>query len=167
MSEPVSTTEFWRNRLAKAHASGRGLHTAIYDTDEVTWDTMQNETKGIIHRHIMPGCKVLDVGCGYGALAELMPERTTYVGVDLSPDLIEIACLRRPDLNLVLANATALPFKAKEFDVAVARSLKGMIQENLGDGAWQPIESELIRVARTVLVMEYGGDYTFRVYPSS
>jgi ubiquinone/menaquinone biosynthesis C-methylase UbiE len=67
------------------------------------------------------GAEVLDVGCG-GAphlrfLAELGADRSRLHGVDLVPERIEIARERSPGFDLVVADATELPFADDSFDL--------------------------------------------------
>jgi 2-polyprenyl-3-methyl-5-hydroxy-6-metoxy-1,4-benzoquinol methylase len=49
----------------------------------------------LVERGVMPGSEILDAGCGTGRYAIELARRGYVVhGVDLSPDLIEVASLR-------------------------------------------------------------------------
>ena len=62
-----------------------------------------------------PGGPVADVGCGAGrAVAELSERGVRAIGVDLSEQMIEVAARRRPDLDVRVGDACALPFKDGE-----------------------------------------------------
>lgn len=41
--------------------------------------------------NLKPGAKLLDLACGQGVLSHQLPEKVEYVGVDLSPSLIQSA----------------------------------------------------------------------------
>ena len=80
-----------------------------------------------IHRlSLQPTDHLLDIGCGTGTLLRsvirLYPS-VTAVGIDLSPAMLAVA---RPNLpptvQLLPADATALPFRAHTFDIAVSSS---------------------------------------------
>jgi len=65
-----------------------------------------------------PG-KLLDVGCGGGAHALAFAKRGWMVtGVDISPAQLELA--RKRGVEVVEADATALPFEDESFDAAVS-----------------------------------------------
>lgn len=72
------------------------------------------------------GQRVLDLGCGtgYGA-AELAAHAESVVAVDSSPEAIEYAAghFALPNLSLVRASASRLPFVAGSFEVVVALEL--------------------------------------------
>jgi SAM-dependent methyltransferase len=66
---------------------------------------------------VMPGLRVLEIGCGFGdLLADLKPGYG--VGIDLSYEMITRAKLRHPELHLIQAEAHNLPFEL-EFDVVI------------------------------------------------
>lgn len=160
MSGEVTDPQFWRTRLLQAHASGRGLHTAIYDVDPETWDSIQCETRGRVLNAVLPGRRILDIGCGYGAVYDCLPNnfKTGYVGIDVSPELVEIAKLRHPEGNFVVADATRLPFSSGHFDLAVIRSIRAMLMRAGLPRVFASILREARRVASGVLVLEYGRD---------
>ena len=71
------------------------------------------------------GTRVLDVGCGPGALTGLLVDRVGAPGVaavDLSEAFVEAARSRLPDdMDVRLAFADALPFEDNTLDAAVAQ----------------------------------------------
>jgi ubiquinone/menaquinone biosynthesis C-methylase UbiE len=95
----------------------------------------------------------LDVGTGAGALAfALAPLVREVVGVDLVPELLRLGRTRAPaNVELVEADATALPFEAGEFDlVGTMRTLHHTARPEL-------VLAEIARVAKpgaTVLVID-------------
>ena len=70
-----------------------------------------------------PGLRWLDVGCGSGAFTALLAERTAAAelhGLDREPAMLTHARDRlRESVQLHEGDATALPFAAARFDVAV------------------------------------------------
>jgi ubiquinone/menaquinone biosynthesis C-methylase UbiE len=71
-----------------------------------------------------PGQRVLDVGCGPGALTARLVDRVGadhVVGADPSPPFVEAARARFPGVEVVLAPAEDLPFRDEAFDVAMAQ----------------------------------------------
>jgi len=97
--------------------------------------------------------RALDVGTGAGALAlALAPLVREVVAVDVVPELIEEARKRAPEnVEVVEADATALPFEAGSFDlVGTLRTLHHVARPEL-------VIAELVRVSRpggTLLVVD-------------
>ena len=78
-----------------------------------------------IRRQVPPGSKVLDLGCGDGALlASLRP--AVGVGVDISLDVLRIARKLHPELRFVCGDAEALPVTGV-FDYVIASNLVGFL----------------------------------------
>jgi ubiquinone/menaquinone biosynthesis C-methylase UbiE len=74
-----------------------------------------------------PG-RLLDVGCGGGAHAEEFAEHDwTVTGVDISPSQLELA--RRRGIDVVEADAAALPFKDAVFDAVVSMFLHTDVED--------------------------------------
>lgn len=71
----------------------------------------------------IPHTNILDVGCGTGALMELMLDRlpgSSCTGLDLSPNMIQTAQKKLSGrANVLLGDAQALPFGSSCFDVVV------------------------------------------------
>lgn len=154
---PVSDPAFWKKRIEEAGKSGR-LHHSVYVSSDALWDTIFRAHMGVLDKEVPPGSSLLDIGCGYGRFA---PMFENYTGVDISPDLIEIAKSTYPSKKFVIADLRSLPFKDKEFDVGILVSVRAMIIGNLGGEAWEPMEKECKRVCKKVIALEYG---TFEDY---
>lgn len=73
---------------------------------------------------LAPGQRVLDVGCGPGALTTQLVDRVGadgVVAVDPSPPFVEAARTRFPAVEVLLAPAEDLPFADSSFDAALAQ----------------------------------------------
>ena len=68
------------------------------------------------------GVRVLDVGCGPGALTrELVSRAASVAAADPSEPFVEAARERFPDVDVRLAPAEELPFGTDDFDAALAQ----------------------------------------------
>lgn len=73
--------------------------------------------KFLFDDYLIPGEKVLDLGCGNGRFYELFKEKSIdYTGVDNSEKLIEIAKRRYPETKFLIADALNLSFPDNYFD---------------------------------------------------
>lgn len=71
-----------------------------------------------------PGCSVLDLGCGGGALlARLQREGCRATGVDLLDQAVEASGKAAPGCEVVRADVTGLPFGDGSFDRVVSQHL--------------------------------------------
>jgi ubiquinone/menaquinone biosynthesis C-methylase UbiE len=73
---------------------------------------------------IEPGQRVLDVGCGPGALTKVLVERVgaeNVSAVDPSEQFVAAARERNPGVDVKCASAEDLPFEDDTFDAAVAQ----------------------------------------------
>jgi ubiquinone/menaquinone biosynthesis C-methylase UbiE len=152
MNKGVDKETFWKRRLDRAKELGE-LQCSVFEMSREKWDYLAEIHKTIVRRHVKPGDKVLDAGCGYGRASEWVDN---YVGVDFSPDFIKEAQTLYPDKKFIQADLKKLPFKDNEFDLAICVSVKQMIVSNLGENDWLKMEKELKRVAKKVLELEYG-----------
>ena len=74
---------------------------------------------------IRPGDRVLDVGCGSGALTIYLAEgvQAQFVGIDLDASLIEAALAENcPNADFLCADALALPFADGSFDAVISHT---------------------------------------------
>lgn len=76
-----------------------------------------------------PGERILDLGCGTGTLtAEIAASGAQVVGVDRSPEMIEEARKKFPDLRFEVCDARSLKFFA-EFDAVFSNAALHWIPE--------------------------------------
>ena len=107
-------------------ASIGGVDEARYDAladwydAEFTTTGLGAVARQIVVRLVGPGSgRLLDIGCGGGADAvELAKHGWSVVGVDLSERQLEFA--RRRGVEVVRADAAALPFEDESFDAAAS-----------------------------------------------
>jgi SAM-dependent methyltransferase len=70
--------------------------------------------------HVEPGTRLLDIACGSGYALRLAAGRgATVTGIDITPELLEIARERVPEGTLVRGDMDALPFPDAGFDAAM------------------------------------------------
>jgi ubiquinone/menaquinone biosynthesis C-methylase UbiE len=116
--------------------------------------------------------RVLEIGCGPGDLAQVLFSRhgNRYVGLDVSPEEVEAARRRCPQLEFLPASAYRLPFRDGAFDLVVAcevlehleapdvalkeivRVCRGYV---LASVPWEPVWS-LLNVARGAYLSRLG-----------
>lgn len=146
--KPIDKLDFWKERIDRAR--GENAHHSVYVTTPAEWARIAAAHRKIIDEKVSG--RVLDAGCGYGRVSEWVDD---YVGVDFSPDFIALAQRKYPGKTFLVANLKALPFADKEFDWAIAVSIKDMVVGQMGAGEWQLMQDELHRVAKHVLLLEY------------
>jgi ubiquinone/menaquinone biosynthesis C-methylase UbiE len=73
------------------------------------------------HIELVPGARILDVGCGSGALLTLLAEGRDFVGygVDVDPNMIAQAKKNCPQMDFSVAPSDKLPFADQDFDVLI------------------------------------------------
>lgn len=112
----------------------RGRSRAAFDAQAATYDEgMEGDHARRLYQHVvgevtyavagMPAPRVLDLGCGTGALAERLLDAIpgcSLTGVDLSPRMVEVARVRLAGrADVLLGDAERLPFHDAAFDVVV------------------------------------------------
>ncbi len=107
------------------------------------------------------GLKILDVGCGAGAMLRTFNQygapTQNLIGVDLLPDRIESARLLSPGIEFHCTNAERLPFQDESFDIVSQFVLFDTILEST---VRQAVAREMVRVVRKDGVIIW---YDFRV----
>lgn len=93
-----------------------GRRAATYDelrpTDENWWEVYE----ALVREGDLNGRRVLDVGCGTGRCVAALSEQAKVWGVDQSPQMLEVARARAPEVRFKEASAYALPFKEGWFE---------------------------------------------------
>jgi SAM-dependent methyltransferase len=109
---------------------------------------------------VRPGQRIVDVGCGPGALTTVLVERVGAANVsaaDPSEQFVAAARERHPGVDVRRAAAEELPFDDGEFDVALAQ----LVVHFMADPARGL--AEMVRVSTGVVaacVWDHGGEQT-------
>lgn len=144
MSKQDSAQETWKQIWTrKGRADGTISDLLAYDGYEATKINMEEVAHEIItHLDIQKTDKVLEVGCGAGALAMYLD--CDYVGIDYSPTLVEkhIEILNH---SVLTGEAADLPFKDNTFDKVICYGVYLYFDDK--DYAQQATK-ELLRVAK-------------------
>jgi ubiquinone/menaquinone biosynthesis C-methylase UbiE len=122
MSQPTATTPDVSTREAEffdRYVKDKGDFNPFADRG---WRTLQKRFEEMIQ----PQGKInlLDVGCGTGQSRQIYkPYTKRYLGIDLSPEAIEIAKHKHPEAEWQVADATQTPFEPHSFDVVAFSSV--------------------------------------------
>ncbi len=99
--------------------------------DTTSWEGVKNWYDGLVGENghyfhqkiILPGVKrllnlqsnssLLDLGCGQGILSRVIPKEVDYLGIDISPSLIQEAKKYRPD-NFFVGDISHMPPLSKQ-----------------------------------------------------
>ena len=97
---------------------------------------------------VRPADTIVDVGAGWGAALERFNEVNPITAVDLKPDPDPSGWLGKPNVTVVQADGTALPFADREFDIAFSNS----VIEHVPPAQQPAFASEIARVAERYFV---------------
>ena len=161
--EEINEPWYWHERLGRAQKSGR-LHEAVFICAEKQWSLINQSHRRILAEHIQPDDSVLDCGCGWGRLIDLMPDTWTgeYRGVDLSTEFIEMAHERYGHSlkhRVSFSVGTLEEFYSPTgYDWGILVSMRPMIVRHQGGEVWEAIEKNLQQHCNKLLYLEYDPD---------
>jgi SAM-dependent methyltransferase len=116
-----------RSDAREKHTASRIAHwdSVAKDSDRrATWGGYYRRRLAHVYRALLaPGCRVLEVGSGLGDLLALL-DATEAVGVDFSPEMVERASARHPEITFIRADAHELTRAVDgHFDIIVLSDL--------------------------------------------
>lgn len=162
---PIFSPDFWRQRIDDLRGTrwSKEVHRSVYNCTKEVWVDIENRHKEILSQHIREEDSVLDVGCAYGRILDLMPHtwKGSYLGIDLSPDFIEIAREQYRGRGFLAMDARDLStlrnFAADNgmFNWAVFGGFRPMIIRNAGQETWDAIEHQVRNCCERLLFLEY------------
>lgn len=133
----------------------------IYQSRERAFVSLLARERGLP----LTGRRILDVGCGNGAvLADLLAlgaEAADLHGVDLLEDRVEAARRRLPACRIEVGDARALPYEDASFDLVLGFTLLSSVVDA---EARRAVASEMLRVLKPggLIVL-----YDFRLNPTN
>lgn len=80
----------------------------IYDTHRAYWlkkSCISQPFQELLEKHIIPGTKVLDLGCGGGRLSIALAEANCVYGLDFSAEMISDLRIQHPHIKWQCGNA--------------------------------------------------------------
>lgn len=105
---------------------------------------------------------VVDIGCGKGIMVSELYSPARYIGVDISPELLDLARANNPGYSFLCfdASSAALPFADKSFECALMVSV---LEHQPDLDSALAVYHEALRVAEEVIVLWH----TPPVYPNT
>jgi len=119
----------WRRKGSAASGKSSYLTGDLFAADGFDGTMAQTDAAAqshirrliVDHLRIEPGMRVLEAGCGAGAVLSLLVDTgATLTGVDYSEPHIAIARKVLPGVDLRVGEAAALPFDAAAFDAVLS-----------------------------------------------
>lgn len=94
-------------------------------------DTFSGSFKEAFSIPVNEGLRILEIGCGPGALAQSLHRwypKAEVTGLDFDENLIKFAQKAAPELDFITGDATAMPFSADNFDVTISNTVSEHIE---------------------------------------
>lgn len=156
MSEDIANPAYWKDHLYRAQKFTE-LHHSIFRCPLETWMKIEAKHKQIIAQHVGNTDSVLDCGCGYGRLLTMMPKdwEGGYLGVDISPDMIDLAREWHSGRQFVISDLRNLQWIGHKYEWAILISMRPMIRRNMGDEVWEQIKKQIRQHANKLIFLEY------------
>lgn len=168
--EPILDPDYWQRRLKGV--GEHNLYHSIFKCPVKEWNAIENKHKRLLKRYIKPEDTILDIGCGYGRLLNLMPtkwlryqkaiDNVGYLGIDIAQSFVELARTKHPNFEFCVDDITKKDFQMLDFcedeplyDISICVSIRPMMKRNLGEEVWKQVESTLKKVSKKTLYLEY------------
>jgi SAM-dependent methyltransferase len=123
-------TEFDRRELEKRRERVRAID--VIAAGRADWvdqhDYYAGEVQRLVKTLVLPGSRVLEIGCGVGDLLASL-DASPGVGIDISPRMIESGLRRHPGLDLRVLDVERDPLPAGPFDAIVMSDVIGTIDD--------------------------------------
>lgn len=109
---------------------GRRLLQSDYESSSLFAVTAQAGEQILASAALGPGQRALEIGCGRGDFLALAAARgVDIIGLDLAPEMVQLAKTRHPTLPALVGDGTALPFTDAQFDAVVCSFTLGFIED--------------------------------------
>lgn len=120
----------------------RAWGVTLYDLARCSLEAGYRGEKEILRRELPGGdLRCLDLGCGTGTLTGEFPAKG-YLGVDIRPEFVARAALKRPDHRFARMDIRALGLASSSFELAL---ISGVLH-HLADADVEAVLAEVHRV---------------------
>ena len=149
ISNPATDPERIRSMFASIATRYDRANTILSAGVHLAW-----RRRAVRRAGVRQGQRVLDCATGTGDMAIRFRDRgADVVGIDFTPQMIELARAKAPSIRFEVADVMSLPFSSDSFDVAnIAFGIRNVADPAIGI-------AEMARVVRSggrVVVLEFG-----------
>jgi SAM-dependent methyltransferase len=142
-----------------------GLVAAVYDEVRPLDGLRRELLEALVREGALGGGRVLDVGCGTGQLVAQLSERgVAAVGVDVSPEMLEVARAKLPNGVFEPAPAERLPFADGSFDRVVYLLVVHLVDRAAAFAEARRVLAPGGRVAIATFATSHFGSYYLNSY---
>lgn len=140
MSWAFGTAKFWQDRLKTMNV-----------VNAVSAQSGLGTVEKVMAEHVSGS--VLDIGCGYGRLVDVLPEGVTkYTGIDITHSFIMRARRQYPKWKFYTRDFLDSKFADKEFDWGIAIGMRSKdIKDPEGIEFVNKLEAEAKRVCKNII----------------
>lgn len=133
----------YEDKILAANREGRVLtRSDIYGSGPAA-ETLSTDAQKLVRKYC--NGSVLDLGAGCGALAQYLPRKSRYLGIELNPSSVEVA--RRKGRNVILGDIRLTPLTDSSFSTCAMLE----VLEHIDD--YEAVLSEAHRLCSSHLVL--------------
>lgn len=150
-ARPRGKTTAFKERERERFARKRALYEEIARTRELFAKRNRyygKEVQHLVENLVMPSSRVLEVGCGLGDLIGGL-KGCKVCGIDFSAEVIRLARLRHPGVDLRVVDVEADPLPEGPFDVVILSDVLGHLDDV--QNAMERIRGSLAPGARVIV----------------
>jgi ubiquinone/menaquinone biosynthesis C-methylase UbiE len=141
-----------------------GRRASTYDELRPTDDNWWEVYDALVREGDLNGHRVLDIGSGTGRFAAALSQRAKVWGVDQSPEMLEVARSRSPEVRFKQSTAYALPFKDGWFERTTMWLVVHLLDRPRAYAEIRRVLAPAGRIAVATFDPSYFGLFWFRDY---
>ncbi len=149
--------ELYEGVPAEERGTAAGLFSSGGEADERRYKAVLKLMKDYVENNpnkVQPPYTVLDVGCGYAGLADILPDEYEYHGIEAIEWIADEAVKNQPDLeieHMAVSELAQHPDFHERFDFVIALGVIASIEE----GQEQQFANEITVLAKNAVVISF------------